>query len=170
MEKLPEITQDVMDEIKIDQKIYTAEDVKLDPNALPDISDAPMSASSIPDLDVITGHVVDMLEFMDSSDMVKKRKENQKEFELVVYHKYRELMPTKIIDLLIEDRVGNLERLITMFDTLKDVKAGKKNMEKEYSRFTEDVNQQYVYSKYGGKDKFNKKMMEYAKTHKNKKN
>ena len=163
---MPEIDPELLKQVKVSDKLYTENDVSLDPNALPDIKEAEMSASAIPDLGMMTGYIMEMLAFMDSPEMMKKKRENEKEYELVVFHKYRDLMPTKIIDLLMEDKINNLKKIISMFETLNDIKVGKREMTKEYNKFTENVNSEYVYPQFGGKQQFNQKMMEYAKQQK----
>ena len=85
-----------------------------------------------------------------------KRKE---EFESLVYGKYNSVLPMKIISLLIEqDRYDNLNELLDMFETLKDIKSGKKDIHEEAEKFGEKNRSKFVYPKFGGKDKFIEEM------------
>jgi len=132
--------------------------MEIDPKVLEAQDDYEMSADAIPDLDVITHEILNMIEFMDTKEMINKRKKDIEEFTRVLYAKYRDVISTKMIDLLIEDRVKNenvnFKKLIDMFSTMSQIKAGHLDMKQEYEKFTESVNEEYVFKKYGGRDGF----------------
>ena len=65
----------------------------------------------------------------------------------------------KIISLLVEqERYENLTELLDLFETLKDVKSGKKDINIEAEKFGEHNRSKYVYPKFGGKEKFLEEM------------
>lgn len=90
--------------------------------------------------------------------VVKLRKSADKkkeEFETLVYGKYNSVLPMKIISLLVEqERYENLNELLNMFETLKDVKAGKKDIYVEAENFGEKNRSKYVYPQFGSKEKY----------------
>ena len=89
----------------------------------------------------------------------KAAKKKKEQFEAFVYGKFNNSIPMKIISLMIEqERYENLDELLNMFDTLKAVKSGKKDINKEAEKFGEKNKQKYVYPKFGGKDNFEKVM------------
>jgi len=121
-----------------------------------------MSVDAIPNLNNILEKIIEMVEFMNTPQMVKKKAADPKNYEYTIYFKYRDYMPSKIIDLLIENHTENLQKLITMFETLNGIKAGELDMKTEYEKFTENVNEEYLYPSFGGKDKFRERMKNLA--------
>jgi hypothetical protein len=51
-----------------------------------------------------------------------------------------------------------------MFETLAKIKAGEASMEKEYEKFTEEVNEEYLYPSFGGKQQFQEAVMKESKS------
>ena len=115
-----------------------------------------MDPAAIPDLQDMLDYVNHLIAFLETPEMVFLSQSNHEEFEKTVYQKYNQYMPIKIIGLLIDEneRYDNLDKLIDMFDSLDDVKQGNKNMQKEYEKFSEKLNEQYLYPQYGGKEQF----------------
>jgi hypothetical protein len=121
---------------------------------------AQMNANSIPDLDNILIHVQNLLQDIETPEMQKLEKENKKEFEKILTHKYYEKIDSfKIINLMLEaERYENLEKLLDMFDNLKKVKQGKTKIQDAHKLWCEKMNEEYFYSKNGGKENFEKKL------------
>lgn len=89
----------------------------------------------------------------------KSADKKREEFEALVYGKYNSVIPMKIISLLIEqERYDNLNELLDMFERLKAVKEGKKDIHEEAEKFGEINRSKYVYPKFGGKEKFLEEM------------
>lgn len=124
-----------------------------------------MNANAIPDLDKILVHVQELLQEIETPQMQKLEKENKKEFEKILTHKYYEKIDSfKIINLMLEpERYENLEKLLDMFDNLKNVKQGKTNIQDAHKVWCEKMNDEYFYSKNGGKENFEKKLAQEAK-------
>ena len=95
-------------------------------------------------------------------NIIKLRKSADKkkeEYENIIYGKFNSFLPMKIISLLVEqERYNNLTELLDMFETLKDIKAGKKDINIEAEKFGEHNRSKYVYPKFGGKDNFIQEM------------
>jgi len=138
-------------------------EVKLD-GAPVGYTEPEMSASAIPNLNELLEKIIEMVEFMNTPQMVKKKRTDPKNYEYIIFFKYRDYMPSKIIDLLIEDHTENLQKLITMFETLNGIKSGELDMTTEYKLFTDKVNEEYLYPSFGGKDKFMERMKNLAPT------
>lgn len=126
---------------------------------------AQMNANAIPDLDNILEYIQELLCDIETPHMQKLEKENKKEFERVLCAKYQDKINSiKIINLMLEpERYENLEKLLDMFDNLKKVKQGKVSVQDAHKNWCEKMNQEYVYSKHGGKQNFEKKMAELNK-------
>ncbi len=138
---------------QMDQHTENALQVKMDPNA-------------IPDLDKLLVYIQDMLEDIETPVMQELEKKNKQEFERILTHKYyNDIQSMKIINLLLEpERYENLEKLLDMFERLKLVKSGKVNIDDAHKNWCEKMNEEYVYSKHGGKENFEKKMKEHERS------
>ena len=120
-----------------------------------------MDSKAIPNLDELLLHINNLINFIERPKMVELQEKNKTEFERLVFAKYNSLLPMKIISLLVEkDRYEHLAKLLDMFDVLNDVKSGNKDIQEEYNKFSENLNEKYVYTLHGGKDNFEKKMKE----------
>lgn len=195
----------------------TEEMLQEDPNMLT----LEMSPNAIPDMDLMSETIQELLELIESDDMVKrentfldeytmantledkaneltdsnnftdlanvskdkekileeilslKRKVNKlrksadkkkEEFENIVYGKFNSKLPMKVISLLIEqERYENLNELLDMFEILKDIKNGKRDINVEAERFGEKNRSKYVYPQFGGKENFIKTMSQPQK-------
>lgn len=145
-----------------DKKLYSFDDIKNDPDA--DVMD--MKPAAIPDIEKITSEVIDMLDFMETPDMIEMEKSDNTKFYHIITSKFENL-PFSIIKLLIEreNRGENLEKLLEMFSVLQNVKHGNKDIESAYNDYKENLNEQYIYPKFGGKDEFERKIAKKAKKH-----
>ena len=97
-----------------------------------------------------------ILELKRKTAKLRKSADKKKEdFESIIFGKYNSRLPMKIISLMIErERYENLNELLDMFEVLKDVKAGKKDINDEAEKFGEKNRSKYVYPTFGGKDGF----------------
>jgi hypothetical protein len=75
-----------------------------------------------------------------------------REYENIFHEKYKNRLPIKIINLLVDD-VNNIEGLKTLFETLSTVKNGQSDIYEEHDKFAEKLNEKYLYPKFGGKEK-----------------
>jgi hypothetical protein len=143
---------------KIEKSYVTEADMKKDKNA---IYLNPESGENIADLEKLTTELVKFLEYINKPQMEELQKTDydayikhlESEFETFSLHYY------SIFKLLtdnkdLEKRDDNVRRLISMIELLSEVKSGKKSMKKSYDMFKEELNEEFIYSKYGGKDKF----------------
>jgi hypothetical protein len=112
------------------------------------------SREGIHDIEKLMGQVIDLVEFMNTDPMKKMKIENNDEFEKIIIFKYQNDVSIKIIHLLLEDQEKFLPELIDMFEILLKVKSGKADCKTEYEKFGESKNEEYIYPKFGGKEKF----------------
>lgn len=134
--------------VKISDRLYTEEEMMNDRNAY----HTEMSVDAIPDLKSILKNVIEIVEWMEQPEMVHMEKNDNVSFERLIIHKYQDLMPYNIIKLILQDRYENLEKIINMFQILDKVKSGKADINEEYEKFGESLNEEYLYPKFGGKD------------------
>lgn len=118
-----------------------------------------MDPQAIPDLDDMLLHINNLLTFIESPHMIDLELNNKEEFERLIFTKYNSILPINIIRLMLEEnRYDNLNKLLDMFNILTDVKHGKKDIFEEHEKFSEKMNAEYVYPKYGNKENFNEEV------------
>lgn len=124
-----------------------------------------MDPSAIPDLENMLTHIDNLIEYAESTEMRILSNTNYQEYETKIYQRFNQHIPIKMISLLIDEneRYDNLDGIIGMFETLKDIKEGKKNMQNEYEKFSEKLNEKYLYPDFGGKENFINEMKNSAK-------
>jgi uncharacterized protein YfkK (UPF0435 family) len=137
-----------------------------------DAKEKQLDVNAIPDLEALLDKILDMLEYINTDEMIAMENENKDEFEQHIDSKFKDLSIRyySIFRLLMDkqNREENIYKIIEMFTKLKEVKSGRLNIEKADQDFKENMNQIYVYPKWGGKEKFEKAMQEEAKKKKRK--
>jgi hypothetical protein len=118
-----------------------------------------MTPDAIPDLDALTGKVMDFLDFIDTPQMMKLEGDDNTKFRQLINAKYDD-MPHSIVKIFLdrENRIENLERLLSTFEMLDTIKKGNKDMESEFDTFREGLFHRYLYPQFGGKEEFARKM------------
>lgn len=149
--------------IKMSEKLYTEEEVLNDKSA----DKATMSVDAIPDLELLLKNVIELVELMEQPDMENFKKTNNAEYEKMLVNKYQDCMPYNMIRLLLRDRHNNLEKVIQLIQVLSKVKDGKADLNEEYDKFGEKLNEEYLYPKFGGKEETFKFFTEQAKKEEN---
>jgi hypothetical protein len=121
-----------------------------------EIFDREASVEYIPDLNILTKHVYDILVYLEKKETVKFLKSNASAVRMLLNEKYAETVPLGIIDILMEEehREENIDRLLRIFDALKMAKLGKLSLDDGLNKFTDEINNRYLYSKYGSKEEF----------------
>lgn len=146
-------------------------DIKLvkDPRNMPEPE---MDAKAIPDLDRLLATVLEFLEYIGTPEMQAMEIHDNIGFEHHMDAKYPDLSLRyySIFKLLLdrEHREENVCKLIDIFSALKRVKSGEVDIKDATSDFQEGMNNEYIYPKFGGKEKFEKKMASDAKKGKKK--
>jgi hypothetical protein len=131
------------------------------------------SLDAIPDLDLLTGYVYEILEYLEDTGTKKLMITNETAVKIYLTTKYADTpLPYGIITLLMDEknRVENVERLLTVFERLTNALDGKVNLEDEDKKFTDEINNRYLYSTYGSKEAFEKALYEEIKKEQRKKN
>jgi len=120
----------------------------------------------IPDLSDLTGQLIVFLEYIHTDEMEQLESKSKEEFIKHLEDKFSEfaLKYITVFKMLIEkeSREENIVKLLNLFEILKEVKSGKRNMEAEFNNFKESLAEEYVYPKFGGKKKFEQKIKKRA--------
>jgi len=153
-----------LDEIKKDMKVELVTEDSMTPEMKDKLFNSKPSVDAIPDLNVLTGHVYDIVEYLELPETKKILKKDDSIVMKYLNNKYADSVPLGIIKLLMEEneRQNTIEILANMFQALLDAKNGKTTIEDvEMKIFEKDglnsINHKYVYSKNGGsKEEFEK--------------
>jgi hypothetical protein len=135
------------------------------------IFDRESSVDAIPNLDILTGHVLEILLYLETNSTKDLLKTNRSAVIMHLNNKYADTVPYSIITLLVDEknREENVERLLKMFENLQKAKRGELSLDKAEKILTDDVNDRYIYSKYGSKDAFEKALAREVQSEKSKK-
>lgn len=144
------------DQIKID--MVSADN--LSENERKSILNREASIDAIPDLDALSGNVFNILCYLEKKETKELMKVNETAVKMYLNNKYADTVPIGIITLLMEEnsREENVDRLLKMFGALKEAKKGKISLEDAEKNLSEEINQRYLYSKYGSKEEFERQV------------
>lgn len=116
------------------------------------------SIDAIPDLDKLTENIFAILSFLERPGVKQICETNESAIRMKLINDYAETVPLKFIDLFMEKdpnhKRESIERTMRWIETLAKVKAGDLDLEKASQSLVDEVNNRYVYSKYGSKEKF----------------
>lgn len=120
------------------------------------IIDREASIDAIPDLDILTGHVYEIICYLEKPETSKLLKKNDSAVKMYLNSKYADTVPLGIITILMEEdnRIENIERLLRLFDQLRKAKSGQISLDDAEKNITDEVNERYLYSEYGSKEAF----------------
>lgn len=124
-----------------------------------------MTSDAIPNIDNdVLPYINELMEYTELPHMIKLEQSDNKKFMNLVCGRFNSKLSMNMINLLTSsDKYENLDKLLDLLDTMRDIKDGKKDIREEHSRFTEKMNEHFVYPKFGGKDNFEKEMSEPKK-------
>lgn len=126
-----------------------------------------LDVNAIPNIDKLLETVLEFLQYINTDEMQQLERDDEYAFEYHMNSKFEDfsLQHYSIFRLLMDkkNREDNICKLIDMFNILKRVKKGELELEKANKDFQEDLNNEFIYPKFGGKENF-------EKTLKNKKN
>lgn len=136
--------------------------------------DLPPDINAIPDLDKLSSHILDYLEYINSDEMVQLQKNNLIEFEKHINEKFiipddrEDRICHKIFHLLNDPktRKENLREVIKMLEQLKAVKNNQIDIMTATEEFREKQNEKFVYPHFGGKENFETEIKSRAKNKK----
>lgn len=121
---------------------------------------------AIPDLNKLTTEIINFLEYVNTDEAEKIEKDNFENYKRHLEGKFPDftLNYINIYNMLLEkeNREDNLVKLLNLFEILKDIKEGKKDIQEEFIRFKEAQASEYIYPKYGGKENFEKHIKQRA--------
>jgi hypothetical protein len=168
----PKLLNDVVEE----KSYVTEEDAKNDKNGI--YFDPNSTAEEIVDLEKMTSELVGFLAYINTPQMEELEESDHDAYVAHLESKFEEfsLHFYSIFKLLTEKggkskRDENVGRLIGLIEVLKQVQDGNRDMNQSYETFKEGLNEEFIYSKYGGKKQFEEHMRkENSKKSKSKKN
>jgi hypothetical protein len=154
-----------MDKLNKGVRVEMVSEDQMNPSERAQILDKKPSVDAIPDLDQLTGKVLEILSYLEAPETREQVRKNSNAVKMFLNNKYADTVPYGVISLLMEEdaRQENVERLLRMFESLRKAKSGNASLEEEEKKLADDVNQRYIYSKYGSKEAFEKELAQGIK-------
>ncbi len=141
-----------MDKISKNMKIDLVSEAEMTSEERSKIMDSEASVDAIPDLNLLTRYVYEILQYLENP------KTDKNNIYTHLNMTYADKVPTGIITLLLDekDRVKNVKGLLDMFEQLNRAKQGKISLTDAENIVSESINERYLYSKYGSREEFEK--------------
>ena len=125
--------------------------------------EAKLDVNAIPDLEKLLNSVIEVLKYIDTDEMQELEARDQFAFERHLDEKFGDFsLKYYPIFMLLTDkknREENVCKLIDMFSRLKKVKDGQVDITEADKSFNEDLNSEYIYPKFGGKEEYERKVL-----------
>lgn len=118
-----------------------------------------------PEMKYIIDTITDIIEYISTDEMIQLKKENPERYKINLMEKYAEFSDKQysLFSIILAGEFDSLDKLVTMLNTLCLVKQGKINMDTAYAGIREVLSEEYIYPQFGGKEKFEKTMIERSK-------
>lgn len=143
---------------------------KLPSNAQIPKEEPKLDVNAIPNLEELLDTILEFIRYINTDEMQKLENIDQMAFERHLDSKFEKfsLRYYSIFKLLLdkENREDNLCRLIDMFKELKRIKMGLVDIHEANKQYHEELNNEFIYSKYGGKEQYEEAMLRESKEHK----
>lgn len=132
-------------------------------NSVPGHENTPMkepelNINAIPNIDELMETVLSVLTYMNTEQMQFMEQADNIGFERHLEEKYSAFHEKHygIFKLLMdrENRAENVARLIEMFTILHEVKSGKKDLQEADKAYQEELNQKFIYPRFGSREAF----------------
>lgn len=118
----------------------------------------------VPDLKYITDNLIKILACMEENEMVQLRKMDNELFKRKMEDKFNEFSERyySMFQQLLTGETDNIGKIIMMLDALHRVNRGQLTMDGAFEDVRETLSKEYIYPKFGGKQSFEKKIIERA--------
>lgn len=136
------------------------------------LQNLPKDIDQVPDMMELVDQLTSMFEFMTEPEIVEMRRENYEQFEQIMYDKYQGFCDkyftlfSMVIHYDPEKDDKSLDNLVMMINALCMVQLGKISVDTANTVIGEELAEKYIYSKHGGKKKFEKHVKEYDRQQK----
>jgi hypothetical protein len=116
----------------------------------------------LPDIEKLMDTVIMFLEYIATEPMRRLEESDPASFEKHLESKFSDFSNSNygVFKLLLEKkhRAQNVNKLITLFSQLQSAKSGETTLDAVYADYTEGLNNEYIYPKFGGKEQFEQTM------------
>jgi hypothetical protein len=133
-------------------ELVTLEEAKRDTNPFSKMAEGPKRTKGIVDLDDITERIITFLEYMEKPEIKKMEESDEKAFVSHMMEKFVDNFDkyfyifTKLLET--KNRKENINEIMNMIETLRDVKEGKKNESGEFLKFQKSKAEKYKIPKH----------------------
>jgi hypothetical protein len=136
------------------------------------LQNLPKDIEQVPDMMDLVDQLTSIFEFMTEPEIAELRRTNFEQFEDMMYNKYQGFCDkyftlfAMVIHYDPEKDDKSLDNLVMMINALCMVKLGKISVDTANTVIGEELAEKYIYSKHGGKKKFEKHVQEYDRQQK----
>ena len=132
------------------------------------IRDAPLDAKAIPDIEKLLDNILNFLNYINQESMQELEATNKIEFDQHLNTHFNDFSEKhySIFKMLLdsENRATNIAKLFDMLSKLKQVKMGRLDIHQADRDFQEELNNKFLYPKFGGKEQFEKEILKNKKS------
>ena len=130
-----------------------------------------MSVNAIPDLEKLSKNLLEILIYLEDPNNKDDIRRNETDVKMMLNNKYADTVPYGFISLLISEktRAENVDIIVRMLENMKKAKEGTVSLETVEKNFADEINQKYIYSKYGSKENFERELTKMQKNKSKKK-
>ena len=125
-----------------------------------DNRDKPLNINDVPDLVKLTENILKIVKFLTKPETQKDMKTDRAQVKMKLNNKYADCVPYSIISILCEDNMeANVTRLLEMIEKINNAKQGQTSLDSVAKSITNNLSNEFVYSKYGSKENFEKEVL-----------
>ena len=128
-------------------------------------NDKPLDINDIPNLTKLTENILKIVQFLTKPEIAKEMKYNRTQIKMKLNNEYADSVPYSIISILCEDNLdANVTRLLDMIEKINCAKQGKFTLDSIAHNITDGLSNEFVYSKFGSKENFEKEILKNIPT------
>jgi hypothetical protein len=135
-----------MDKLPKNMKVDLVSEEQMTPEERSKIMDSTASVDAIPDLNLLTRYVYEILQYLENPETKRVMSLNPSSVQLYLNSNYTDKVPYSIITLLLDEknRVENVSELLKMFEQLNKAKQGKISLSEAEKTVAERINKRYL--------------------------
>lgn len=118
--------------------------------------------NQLPDLKQLVETLTAIFECIGTDDMIRLRETDKDKYDETLLKKFPDFCERywSLFNIILDGEMESMGNLVMMINTICMVKTGQISMDTAYAHIREKLSEKYIYPTFGGKDKFEKTMIE----------
>lgn len=127
--------------------------------------------ASYPEMQQLVETLTEIFEFMATDEMIALKVADMVQYEQILHDKFPEFCERyfSLFSTVLDGDFDSLDNLVVMVKYLCMVKAGEITMDTANTQIRDELASKYIYPKFGGKQEFEKTIIERSKNNKSRK-